>query len=248
MGQSSQSSVWSDFPVVRYHRRSRRLISSLVMVIPLFVLYQIGVLTTGGVRNGADFMTDLMWLAAGGELEYYLWINVGLLVGFVVAALVLIRRGGFEVRLWPWVIVESSVYAFFLGAVVLQIMEFLGAGAALNTAGSQYDTIFEVLILSIGAGLYEELVFRLLIMGGLFWLLSRLFRWPSWMAAVAAVMISSLAFSAVHHLGALGDPFSPEVFIFRFVAGVVLAVLFYLRGFAVAVYTHAIYDVLVLLS
>jgi membrane protease YdiL (CAAX protease family) len=100
--------------------------------------------------------------------------------------------------------------------------------------------------LSIGAGLYEELVFRLILMGGMFWAGVRGLNWPGWLSAIAALLISSLAFSAVHHVGSLGEPFVLGVFMFRFFAGIVLAVIFYARGFAVAVYTHAIYDVIVL--
>jgi len=36
------------------------------------------------------------------------------------------------------------------------------------------------------------------------------------------------------------------VFTFRFLAGILFGLLFWFRGFAVAVYTHAIYDIVVL--
>ena len=58
---------------------------------------------------------------------------------------------------------------------------------------------------------------------------------------------SSTLFSAIHHLGPLGDPFSVWVFTFRLLAGLVFGVIYWFRGFAVAVYTHALYDMYVLL-
>jgi hypothetical protein len=55
-----------------------------------------------------------------------------------------------------------------------------------------------------------------------------------------------VAFSAVHHLGPYGDKLLLGVFTFRVLAGLLFGLLFWFRGFAVAVYTHALYDVLVL--
>ena len=52
--------------------------------------------------------------------------------------------------------------------------------------------------------------------------------------------------SAIHHIGVMGDPFTLGTFLFRFFAGILLAVIFHVRGFAVAVYTHAIYDIFVM--
>jgi hypothetical protein len=65
-------------------------------------------------------------------------------------------------------------------------------------------------------------------------------------AVVLGLGLSSAAFSAVHHLGPLGDPLAVWIFVFRMLAGVLFGLLFWFRGFAVAVYTHAIYDVIVL--
>jgi membrane protease YdiL (CAAX protease family) len=67
----------------------------------------------------------------------------------------------------------------------------------------------------------------------------------SWTTAIIA---TSLLFSAVHYqvftFNANADIFSWSTFIFRFLAGVVFSVLFVVRGFGVAVGTHAMYDVL----
>ena len=102
-------------------------------------------------------------------------------------------------------------------------------------------------MLSIGAGLYEETVFRLVLMGGGFYALTRWAKLGPWAAAGIALLASSFIFSAVHYIGPLGDAFEIGSFLFRFFAGVVLAAIFYVRGFAIAVYTHAIYDIIVML-
>ena len=101
-----------------------------------------------------------------------------------------------------------------------------------------------MLVLSIGAGLYEELIFRVVLVGGLCWMLSKVMT-KSWMAYVMAAILGALLFSAVHYIGALGDPFTMASFTFRFLFGLALNGIFLARGFGVAAWTHAIYDVLV---
>lgn len=234
--------------VKTYLDKSRDLPTSVILVFPLFVLYQLGLLATGGVRNGVDFVTDLLMALAGHNFWNYFLINLGILVAFGLSLIWLRKKGDFNPKLWPKVIAESTVYAFFFGAAVIGMMRGLGLDMLLASgagAVAEYG-VFDSLVLSIGAGLYEELVFRLFLMGGLFWVGSKALKWPVWLSATSAVIVSSLLFSAVHYIGSLGDPFELGSFTYRFFAGVLLAVIFYLRGFAVAVYTHAIYDVIVM--
>ncbi|MFZ9889561.1 MAG: type II CAAX prenyl endopeptidase Rce1 family protein, partial [Myxococcota bacterium] len=154
---------------------------------------------------------------------------------------VLRRRGELHPRLFPWVLLESSVYAVLFGTVVNTLVQWLGLGALLAAGFGPGNA----LVMSMGAGLYEEVVFRLLLMGGLYRLLS-LRSGPTWWAGVLSLLVSSFVFSAIHHVGSLGEAFTLSAFIFRFVAGAVLAAIYALRGLGVAVYTHAIYDVIVL--
>jgi membrane protease YdiL (CAAX protease family) len=102
-------------------------------------------------------------------------------------------------------------------------------------------------VMSLGAGVYEETVFRLGIMAGVAAVLQTVVGFARWIAVAVALAISALIFSAMHHIPPYGDPFSVGVFLFRALAGVFFGLLFYFRGFAVAVYTHALYDLYVLL-
>lgn len=237
--------VGSGFSLSTYLEESRDLFGSLVLVLPLFIIYQIGVLATGGVRNGVDFVTDTLWALADYQLGIYLLINLGFLVAFGIALWVLRNTGTFKPRLWPWVIAESSIYAMLLGSGVVFVMSSLGLDVLLSTGGEGHG-IFTSIVLSLGAGLYEETVFRLILMGGLFAAGVKWLNAPKWLAAFGAVLLSSFIFSFIHYIGPLGDAFTLGSFFFRFFAGVLLAGIFYLRGFAVAVYTHAIYDIIVM--
>jgi membrane protease YdiL (CAAX protease family) len=100
--------------------------------------------------------------------------------------------------------------------------------------------------MSLGAGVYEETVFRLGLLGGLVFVLEKLVRIARWAALLGAFLLSSAVFSAMHHLPPYGDPLELGPFVYRLLAGIFFGLLFWRRGFAVAVYTHAFYDIFVL--
>jgi uncharacterized membrane protein YjdF len=60
---------------------------------------------------------------------------------------------------------------------------------------------------------------------------------------VAWAVVAAVAFSAWHYVGSLGDAFDVQSFVFRAVCGLLLTAIFVFRGFAPAVWTHALYDV-----
>jgi membrane protease YdiL (CAAX protease family) len=98
------------------------------------------------------------------------------------------------------------------------------------------------LVLSLGAGIYEELLFRVLLVSGLLALGLRL-GWRRSRAVAAAVVVAALIFSAFHYIGPMGDDFAVPSFTFRAIAGLVLSGLYVTRGFGIAAWTHALYDV-----
>src|SRR5437899_1068459 len=100
--------------------------------------------------------------------------------------------------------------------------------------------------MSLGAGVHEELVFRLGAMDGALALLSRT-RLPRPAAFAIALGASALLFSAAHHWGVHGEPFVTQVFLDRALAGVLFGLIFWYRSFAHAIYAHVLYDLYVLL-
>ena len=75
-----------------YFTDSQDLLTSVVLVLPLFVAYQIGVLTTGGIRNGVDFMTSALLMLVGNSLAGYLAVNVGVLLALLTVVAISRRR------------------------------------------------------------------------------------------------------------------------------------------------------------
>ncbi len=96
----------------------------------------------------------------------------------------------------------------------------------------------------LGAGVYEEALFRLILVPVLFALL-RLLQTPQILASALAVTGSALLFSLAHHAGTPGEAFTWFAFVFRWMAGVFFAWVFVVRGFGIAVCTHTAYDILV---
>jgi membrane protease YdiL (CAAX protease family) len=96
----------------------------------------------------------------------------------------------------------------------------------------------------LGAGVYEEALFRLVLIP-VFFAALRALQTPQVIASSAAITASSLLFSLAHHAGTPGEAFTWFAFIFRWLAGVYFAWVFVVRGFGVAVGTHTAYDVLV---
>jgi membrane protease YdiL (CAAX protease family) len=102
-------------------------------------------------------------------------------------------------------------------------------------------------MLSIGAGIYEELLFRVVLVGLLAWGAKKLLGWRPLHAGIAATVLGALVFSAFHYIGPYGDPLDVYSFAFRTIAGLFFSGLYLLRGFGITAWTHALYDVFLLL-
>ncbi len=241
---------------VGYLEATRDLGVSLVLVLPLLVAYLFGLMLLDfEVVNGADFITRFVVPTFG--VRGLVILNLGLCAVFIVAASKLEERSRFRPNLFLPLVAESAVYASLLGTVIIAIMRkgYLvaapvaaagagaGAGAALGEGGAEAARIA---VISIGAGVNEELVFRLVGLTSLLYVLREYLGLTESAALVVAVVLTSALFAGAHHVGAHGEPFRPEAFIYRYLAGTIFAILYRVRGFAPAVYTHAIYDVFVL--
>jgi len=224
----------------------RNLLTSLILVFPLFLIYQLGVLFTLPMLNGADFVTLLLFQTFGLSLQGYLGFLGGVLCLFLMALLVLRRRQRFDRATIIPVLLESVVWALTMGSVIVFIMtKILGIPPRL-AVGVEGQGLLTRFVMSLGAGVYEETVFRLGLMNGLDVLLEKAFKVVRWVALLTALLFSAAVFSAAHHLPPYGDPLALGPFVFRLLAGIFFGLLFSRRGFAVAVYTHAFYDIFVL--
>jgi hypothetical protein len=221
---------------------------SLLYVFPLFIVYGVGVLAAPQM-NGVDFVTRNLFAAVGYSVQNYLMVY-GVFACVFAGVLIYMRSHGALHRFsFLGLVLESAVVALTLGSFIVFVMRNLlgiedacirGPALVLGKNGVGVDVI-----LSLGAGVFEELVFRLGFFAGGAALLRLVLPVPHTLAVLIAGLVSSLLFSAAHHMGALGEPWSANVFVYRTIAGAVFATIFYYRSLAHAVYTHAFYDLYV---
>lgn len=217
---------------------------SLLFALPLLFLYEAATFALADsltARSGADALLKQLFLSLGGA-RGLIAFNVLLLgIGAVLVGRDLKRKRELKPALFATMMAESLVYAVLFGFVVSRLTAAVLSGL-LQIGGGTLDLKTQ-LVLSLGAGIYEELMFRVLLTGGLMLLLQRGLRWPRARAAIVSVLVSALIFSAFHYVGALGDDFTLASFTFRAIAGVVFSAMYVVRGLGITAWTHALYDV-----
>ncbi len=228
-------------------RDSRNLLTSLILVFPLFLLYQLGVVLIYPLINGADFLTRFLFHNLALSRSAYLGYVVAVAGVFALAVVVLRRRQKINLAVFVPVLLESAIYALTMGSVIVLVMTRVFGINPRLAAGIGDEGLLTRMIMSVGAGVWEETVFRLCLLTGIAAFCERVIGMRRFVALALAFAVSSFVFSAVHHIPPYGDPLHLGVFTFRFLAGICFGMLFLFRGFAVAAYTHALYDIYVLI-
>ncbi len=237
-----------------YWRDARRPLSCLIFLLPLLIVYEVGVLWVGGdsaatVRNGADYWMRSILHAAGFNFSFLLPILVagGLLVWHKIS------KNAWHVSLDTLIgMLAESVLSAFLLIVLGQLQDLVfqelsisaSVPARITVMQTSAESTLETFVSFVGAGVYEEVLFRLCLLPAVF-AVFRSFKMQHRWAAVLAIFVTSLLFSVAHYVGAAGDTFSLFTFSFRMLAGAFFATLFVLRGFGITVGCHVIYDLLV---
>lgn len=240
-----------------YWRQAREPLACLVFLLPLLLIYEFGVVWFGsgrdGVRNGADFWMR-SWLQNAGV------DSVIVLPLLVVGVLLAWHRAGH----YPWRIARETLVGMFAESMLLAVFllfmaQLLDMGfqcwfpSALNIRESNpgHKPLLAMaaamgprMIAFVGAGVYEEVMFRLTMLPACLSFFKTMRMPPRW-AAGLAVFLTSLFFSVAHYIGPAGEAFSVFSFTFRVTAGCFFASVFMLRGFGITVGCHAVYDILV---
>jgi thiamine transporter ThiT len=227
----------------------------LGLTLPIFLIYQVAVVFLG-VQNGTDMVTGALLRMSEGNRTTYLLATAAIGVIFAGAFALLGRGQAFRPSKFFQIAIEGVVYA-----VVMRVIAGYVVGSVF--AGNIKDEgRFVGFIMSLGAGFYEELTFRVILFGlgakVLTWLFARQrveltgtapasrFSFRALAVMVGWAVVCAVIFSSVHYIGPMSDAFQLPSFLFRLVLGLVLTLIFATRGFAAAVWTHALYDVWVL--
>ena len=223
----------------------------LGITLPVFIAYHLGVVFLS-VKNASDVITGLILEAAAGSKGLYLLFTLAIGVVFAGVFTWLGRGQAFRPAKFLQIGVEGVIYALVLR---------LGGGYVVGSIFGGKTSLggFAGVVMSLGAGFYEELTYRVLLFGLgsklLVWILLKQrvsvaqgfgFNVKATSLTIVWALACAAIFSGVHYIGALGDPFEVKSFVFRFVLGFLLTIIYSLRGFAAAVWAHAFYDIWVL--
>lgn len=233
-----------------YWAATRRPLPCLGFVVPLLLIYEFGLSWLVGAgslgnahRAGADAWIRHA-LGAVGLTDRWL-LPLLLICGLLAWQAVDRRPRRFHPLVLLGMVAESCGLALLLiGLSRLVDLGFSRLDNRLLAATPGAATPGVVLLGFLGAGIYEETLFRLASIP-LFYRSFRLVAVPGMVASTLAITASSLLFSLAHHAGAPGESFTLFAFVFRWLAGVFFAYVFVARGYGVAVGTHSAYDLLV---
>jgi hypothetical protein len=221
--------------------------SDLALTLPLFVAYHLGVVFLP-VRNAADIVTRELVTLADNNLAAYGGLTLAIGITFVGVLVLIGRHQELRWHRFLWIALEGVLYAVAMRLIAGYVVGSLRLAEGGEVAGP--PGVFAAVVLSLGAGFYEEIAFRVVAFG-LGARLLRLFAEPipegrARLLTFGWAVVAALGFSAWHYVGPLGDPFELRSFVFRWVCGGVFTAIYAFRGFAPVVWTHTVYDVWVL--
>ena len=191
------------------------------------------------LRNGADALMRQILSAFGVNGLY--WIGALFFMGFLIVFLIQRKywdeievHGDYLLLMMGESLIWSIVLYYFMSNVHVLLM---------NPNGSM---LVQQVTLAVGAGIYEEFLFRVLLIAGIAGILGFILQWTETMKRGMAMILAAGIFSSFHFIGEYGDFFSFNVFMVRFLAGIVLGILYFMRGFGITAWSHAIYDLIIL--
>jgi membrane protease YdiL (CAAX protease family) len=239
-----------DAPVhVGYLDEARSPLQSLLFLTPLILAYEAGLIAYGTDAMEAvsrDIYARRLlhgffeWFGLSG---YYL---PGLIVVVVLLVLHVVQRLPWRFTPRYYVYMGAESVAVALPLFVFSILYFRMNAAPPQVAAVAPESHWQSqIVFGIGAGIYEELLFRLVALALLHAIFFDFLRRSRAFSDVAAICISAAAFG-IYHFSA-DNPFQWYRFAFYLIAGVYFAGLYLARGFGITAGTHATYDVMVVL-
>ncbi len=229
---------------------SARPLHILVFLIPIIVAAELGVLGVGGENIGDKLVAHRM-LVRFFDLFGVIGLHLpalALVVTLIVQHILARDRWRIEPIVPAAMVVESAFLTGPLLILVLLLQPASAAAAALQSEPGLLNPKSGIL-LALGAGLYEEMLFRLVIITAVHFVAADLLRVPDAAAKVIAIAVSAAMFAMHHDTGIppeLGGGTDWRLFSFYVLAGIYFGVLFLGRGLGIAVGVHACYDLLVL--
>jgi hypothetical protein len=221
-----------------YFQRSELPLYALVFLLPAMILFEIGI-SFHPADPIAFHILQLFFnkLGATGRFVPLLSVVAILLTWHIT-------------RKDPWKIDMETLWGMLLESLLLA-MPLLALGIAVARwhihvpLAVPFHISSDNIILSLGAGIYEEFVFRLAMMTLVFIVAADLFKLRKSLSNLLMVAVSAVLFSLYHYLG--NETYQVQSFVFRASAGIYFAILFLTRGFGITCGCHIAYDITIVL-
>ena len=227
-----------------YLHESRRPLNSLLLILLPLIVYQAFALKYG---------THLLAPQHLAKFLGYFGATAPLLPPALIAVVLLVQHFAHR-RSWefqPLVLLGMLIESVAWVLPVLALNHFtrmpMQAGSAATQSAGPSQFLRQALQ-GLGAGIYEEFIFRLVLAGVIIFLLADILEFRREVAAVVAIFIQAALFS-LYHLqrpeltGHAPFPWGP--FVFRTFAGAYLGGLYVLRGYGITVGAHAMWNLYV---
>lgn len=233
--------------IKHYFSSTHTLLYSYLISLPLLLLYEVLIFLAQPdseqvIRISVDVWIKTLFSYIGRDVLSITLILVALL-GMFVLYRERKKLSSLKLSYFFTMLIEASFYAFFLALIINTAVS--GLLQIIQISPVESLTTLQQLALSLGAGLYEELFFRVILVSALLFIFKKTFTKQS-LAFASAILLAALIFSMVHYVGTLGDSFTLSSFLFRFLFGLALNAIYLWRGFGMAAWTHAIYDLMVI--
>ena len=230
--------------IIKYLEYTRTPIYSLFFTLPFFLIYEVGIFLTSNenlsiMRNGADALMRQI-LSTFGLVGLY-WMGAIFFIAIILTFLVQ-RKYWYDIEIFGNYLIimvfESLFWSLLLYFFMSNVYIFL-----MNPNG---EVLIQQITLAIGAGIYEEFFFRVVLILLISSILALVFNWNKKINNWLSMIIAAGIFSAFHFIGDYADFFSFKIFMVRFLAGIILGTLYFFRGFGITAWSHSIYDLIII--
>jgi len=233
-------------PSISYFTVTKGVLYSYIACLPLLLFYELLIWvssldTSDSIRISVDVWFRQIVQLTGLHSTSIILGGVALL-GVVLLYIKRADLHNIKKSYFLMMLAESLLYSII---IIITIHTFLDAVLMANSS-SQIESLssLQLYALSLGAGLYEELFFRVILVSLLIFIF-KMFTTNEPVATSLSIVSAALIFSGVHYVGFYGDTFTLHSFLFRFLFGLGLNLIYVKRGFGIAAWTHAVYDLIV---
>ena len=229
-----------------YLKYTNNLLTSSLFIFPFLIIYEFLAFfkfknSAYQIRNTADIiLRDIVGIFSSNVMLFYSLLLLIIFLFFLIFKYEDIKKYKFNLPYISIMYIEGIIFGIIL-VFLLNGIDIFNFNITI-VPSYDYSLLF---YFCIGAAIWEEILFRLILIN-LFFFISKKLSINNNFSFIVSITFSSVLFSLFHYIGSLGDTFSMYSFIYRFVGGLYLSILYYYRGIGISMMSHFIYDFLLI--